>query len=78
MDIFLDNLGPKEFESIEFLENLKRIMTENGILLFNRMALRTEDKEYTKAFFEEKFKAVFPKATIIELGGNWMLCNQHF
>lgn len=76
MDIFLDNMVPKEFETTDFLRNLKSMLNENGLLLFNRMTFRTADKDYTKAFFEEKFVAVFPNAYIIDLGGNWMLCNQ--
>lgn len=76
MDIFVDNQVPEEFESLSFLADLKSMLSHNGLLLFNRMTFRESDKEYTRSFYEEKFKAVFPKSSFIDLTGNWMLMAQ--
>ena len=76
MDIFLDNVVPTAFEQIDFLENLKSLLSEDGLLLFNRMTFRQEDKKTTLDFFEKKFKQAFPSGKYFDLGGNWMLLNQ--
>ena len=73
MDIFLDNVVPEEFETIDFLQDLRRILSENGVLLFNRMTFGEADKKQALDFFEKKFRKVFPEGKYIDLGGNWML-----
>ncbi len=75
MDIFVDNEIPSEFEEVTFLKKLKALLRKNGILMYNRLALRAIDKERTSEFFKHEFKTVFPKGRYLDLGGNWMLLN---
>ncbi len=73
MDIFVDNTIPKKFETVEFLESLKSLLNKNGILLYNRLAFREEDRLQTEHYFNTVFKSIFPNAGYLDLGGNWML-----
>lgn len=75
MDIFVDDRIPEEFEETTFLETLGDLLNENGILLYNRLALEEEDRRLTEAFFEKTFKKVFPKASYFDVKGNWVLKN---
>ena len=76
MDIFLDDLVPKQFESLEFLEALKSLLEQDGVLLFNRLALSDKDILRTKTFFKNNFKTVFPNGKYWDVKGNWMLLNK--
>jgi len=76
LDIFLDDKIPPAFEETKFLQQLKKLLSPNGILLYNRLSLSKKDVRLTNTFFEEKFKAVFPDATFLDVGGNWMLMNR--
>lgn len=72
VDIFLDDEVPEQFESLIFLKNLKKMLAENGLLLFNRLADTPEAKAKTEVFFEKNFRQVFPGATYFEVDGNWV------
>ena len=75
MDIFIDDKIPSEFEGISFLENLKSLLNEDGILMYNRLALNGLAKDRTESFFNNEFKSVFPEGRYLDVGGNWMLLN---
>ena len=75
MDIFIDNEIPHQFESIVFLENLKRMLNKDGIVMYNRLVLKETDRRNTIDFFDHKFKSTFPDARYLEVGGNWILLN---
>jgi spermidine synthase len=76
MDIFLDDEIPGEFQEIHFLEMLKDLINPDGILIYNCLAYKEEDKTKSMAFFQNKFKKVFPDSTYLDVGGNWMLFNR--
>ena len=76
MDVFLDDIIPEEFEASDFLENLKRLIAKDGLLLYNRLANTPQDLDATQTFFKEKFQPVFPEAKYLEVKGNWMLLDK--
>ena len=76
MDVFLDVIVPGEFEQTDFLEKLKSLVKEDGILMYNRMTYRPKDLKATETFYQEKFKPVFPEGNYLEVRGNWMLLNK--
>lgn len=76
MDVFLDDIVPPKFTGKSFLEALKNLLEPDGRLLFNRLALTSEDLDRTSRFFEREFKSVFPQGTYLDVGGNWMLTSQ--
>lgn len=71
MDIFCDRTVPEIFESEIFLHNLKNALEENGILLYNRLAIDSNDQNSNERFFEI-FQKIFPEATIFKMEYNWM------
>ena len=75
MDVFKSDIIPEKFKSKEFLYQLKKSLTSDGILLYNCLALTKEDLSTTKAFLEEQFLQVFPNAGYIKAHGNWILIN---
>ena len=73
MDIFLDDTVPADFESIEFLQALRELLSPGGLLLYNRLAVTKKDRQNTRTFYQDRFRRVFPKGAYLEVGGNWML-----
>jgi spermidine synthase len=76
MDIFQDDVVPAEFESDTFLQALKRILHEDGVLCYNRLSAKRADRVKTKNFYEQAFLPNFPDGTYLDVGGNWMLLNR--
>ena len=76
LDIFVDDIIPKKFQTVKFLTRVKEALGEDGLLLYNRLARTKKDKKVTKEFFDGPFKTVFPEATYLDVKGNWMLMNR--
>ena len=76
VDVFLDDVVPAQFESLDFLQSLKKLVSQNGLLLFNRLADTQEAVVLSNDFFEKKFRQVFPEATFLDVSGNWILVNR--
>ncbi len=72
MDIFLDNVVPLKFETITFLQNLKHHLSDQGLLIYNRLVLDAKDIIKNEEFFKN-FQQVFPEASILKLTFNWMM-----
>jgi SAM-dependent methyltransferase len=75
IDLFLDDVIPNQFEQQDFLYNIKNKLSENGILLYNRLALTDKDQLESETFFEMEFLPVFPKGRYLDVDGNWILLN---
>lgn len=76
MDVFLDASTPSHFKSVDYLTALKALLAPNGLLLYNCLAVNEEDIAAAKDFFENQFLSVFPHASYLDVGGNWMLVVQ--
>lgn len=76
MDIFIDDVIPTQFETIDYLKKLRSHLNPNGILLYNRLSLLASDIAKTKPYYENVFKKVFPNATYFDIEGNWVLLGQ--
>ena len=75
MDVFMDDVIPAHFQSIDYLEALRERLAPDGVLLYNCLALKPSDKAQALAFFEGNFKRVFPEGTYLDVDGNYMLVN---
>jgi len=73
MDVFESDYIPDKFETFEFLETLKRLLTNKGILLYNRLAHYQKDIEHSEYFFDNVFKKAFPLGDKLKIKGNLML-----
>jgi len=76
MDVFLDDSIPQKFESREFLEQLQRLLSPGGLLLFNRLALNASDRKQARAYYENIFRDVFPRSYLIDVKTNFILINE--
>lgn len=77
VDLFIDNTVPSVFESLEFLQDLKRLLRSGGLVLYNRLTDTPELLEKTTQFYEEGFKKVFLEGVMLELEANRMLVNNY-
>ena len=73
---FVSDFIPEEFETEGFLRALSNRMTDDGLLMFNRLYFFDGDKKKTKKYFDTIFKLVFPKGRYLEVYGNWILLNK--
>lgn len=76
MDVFFDDVIPEQFETIDFLEQLKSLIKPKGLLMYNRLAFNEKDISNTKKFYETRFSHTFDQGTYLEVKGNWMLLNR--
>jgi len=76
MDVFLDDIIPEDFETLDFLKDLKEMLRPQGILLYNRLSYSAADKERSQTFFDEAFCKIFPEAICIDTQSNWILVNR--
>ena len=76
MDVFLDDAVPTELEQDDFLNNLKDMLSENGVLLFNKLAFHKNDKKEAFSFFQNHFKRVFTEGVYLDVQGNYILLNR--
>ena len=76
MDVFLDDKIPTELEHEDFLVNVKNMLSENGILLFNKLAYSKTDKKNAEAFFKNHFKRIYTEGAYLDVNGNYILLNR--
>lgn len=73
MDVFDNDKVPVLFESEEFLEDCKALLSDNGFLLFNRLNVSEWDPEDTAQYLSEVFLKIFPEGASYEIEGNFIL-----
>lgn len=73
IDLFIDDVIPDAAQSLDFLENAKSRLRDNGIVMMNHLSLSPKDREKGQQFYDDIYKVVFPNAEIIDVDGNWML-----
>jgi predicted RNA methylase len=71
MDIFEDAHIPIEFETLEFIKQIKNLLSTKGILIYNRLAENKNDLIYNLDF-DSKFITIFPNRYIVKMDSNWM------
>jgi spermidine synthase len=59
VDIYCGNKYPKKFENEKFLDNIKKILSNNGLVVFNRLFYKDNKKDALN--FERKLKQNFKK-----------------
>ncbi len=74
MDIFQSATVPIQFESIEFIEQLKNTLNPGGILLFNRLDDDQSNRERNKQFLKDWMK-VFNNGQFIQTRNNHVYIN---
>jgi len=74
VDLFLGRKLPEEIESKEFLSKIKKLLTNEGIVIFNR--LRSRDKEVEFQKFLEQLKKVYHQLKVIKPIANYLVICQ--
>lgn len=74
MDVFAEDVIPNKFQTPKFLRLLDDHLTDDGVLLYNRMATTVDDLKENNIFLK-KFKDAFPKGNFMEVEQNWILYN---
>lgn len=59
VDVFVESTVPEAMGKIAFLEELNALLSNNGLLIFNRIAIDQPTKAATE-MFETNFRQVFP------------------
>ena len=75
IDLFIDDVMPSTSKSIEFLTDVNKLLSENGIVIANTLAFSDDHKAQSTSFYEDVFLEAFPKGKIIETHVNYMLIN---
>jgi SAM-dependent methyltransferase len=80
IDICREDLIPQSCESIAFLNQIKYLLGDSGVLLYNRFYSTYKDHFRTDRFYRGTFKTVFPQGCLIDQNGTCMLVNdiEHF
>jgi spermidine synthase len=73
MDIFVDDSIPGKFESFQFSEQLYKLLSNRGILIYNRLAEKETDNKKNNQYIDSIFTKVFQNHQILKLATNWML-----
>jgi spermidine synthase len=66
-DIYIDNDVPDHIETIEFLANLKRLLSEEGILVYNKNLHSTAMQQSLPGFLKI-FREIFPGFKTVKAG----------
>lgn len=72
IDIFINDKIPHVIKEKAFLELCKNRLTEGGVLLFNHLSNSDAEESKGKAYFNMVFKAIFPKAALYDVNGNFI------
>jgi len=73
VDLFIDDIIPNKFQTNKFLQNVQNALTENGVVMYNRLARTANDQSDSLRFYQDNFKKVFEKGRYIDVKGNYML-----
>lgn len=76
VDLFEDDFTPEVFESVDFLTQCEALLTDGGLLLYNRLHNNAQNIRATEFFFRDTFKRIFPDAWKVDTGGNWILISR--
>lgn len=77
IDIFSDNVVPEKFETKEFLLNIQKILSSDGLVLFNRLNIDKYTREETLDYFDNVFQKLFKNASKIFIKNNIILANRN-
>lgn len=76
IDVFQETVIPEAFLTLEFLETISRRLNDDGLVFFNHLTGKENERKETIKYFNSIFKKVFPKAVFLEVGGNHILQNR--
>jgi len=76
MDVFNDDVIPSNMTDKAFVQKLKELLAEDGVLLYNRLYQFEKDQLGTDDFERTVFSHLFPQYNFIEVEGNRVYFSQ--
>jgi spermidine synthase len=76
IDIFLDESVPKPFLNINFLESVAKLLTPNGVLMFNLLAHTHDARKFGNLYYDLVFSSVFPHGYCFDTDTNYILVSR--
>lgn len=76
VDLFVDDVIPPSATTWEFLRDLKRCTSPDGVILYNCLSRTKEDVLKSHFFLREQFFEVFPEGDIVDTQGNWIAVSE--
>lgn len=76
IDVFIDDVIPDSISEREFLLNIKCLLSKSGIVIFNRLNRKNDEKNLMKEYIDQVFSVVFPDYGSIQVEGNCMLFSE--
>lgn len=76
IDVFQETVIPKAFLTKRFLQAIADRLEPGGLLFFNHLTGKEEERKEAIKYFNTIFKKVFPDAIYKEVGGNHILQNR--
>lgn len=73
MDIFIGQTVPSKFWNSAFVGQLKRLLKEDGLIIYNTIARTEELKAASQLFYQSAFSPHFDRPAAIPIKGNLML-----
>lgn len=71
VDVYIDNDVPEDCETDSFIKNLGKIMSNNSILVFNKLVY-DENVERSAYDLHEKFESLLGKTEIYKIRDRWL------
>ena len=72
VDIFINDKIPAVILSHMFLESVKELLNPNGVVLFNHLANRDQERKNGHTFFKNAFQNIFPNTQLLDVDGNFI------
>lgn len=76
MDVFLEDQIPDQFLQVEFIQDLRNSLTDDGLLIWNHLYHHEKDREKADHFFNHNFSLVFENPSFVQTQGNKMMLNK--
>lgn len=71
VDVYLKDEIPQECKTPAFLNRIKRLLTKDGVAIFNQLLVKKKQKETEKA--TEDLKKLFPQTRLVETSTNLLV-----
>lgn len=75
LDIFIDNIIPEDFLTVEFMEMVKDSLNEDGLVLFNHLGFYPHEITESTHYFNRVFSKVFPNGHQLKVVNNFIMIN---
>ncbi len=73
IDVFVDDVIPEEFLEFDFINDLKDLLNDNGVIIFNHLGLYAKDIEFANIYYKDIFSKAFENPTLLKFKSNIMM-----